>query len=65
MRDFLAAYPGNPERALLEHLIATRNQADFAEEKNAPSDKGTVRVPAASSRDGRHYRRLCPADCTE
>lgn len=52
LRDFLAAYPGNPERALLEHLIATRNQTDFAEESNVPSDKGTVRVPAASPLTG-------------
>lgn len=43
---------GNPERALLEHLIATRNQTDFAEEKNAPSSRGTVRVPAASPLTG-------------
>ncbi|WP_306927124.1 EAL domain-containing protein [Arthrobacter globiformis] len=48
LRELLAAYPGNPERALLEHLIATRNQTDFAEENNVPSDKDVDRAPSAS-----------------
>ncbi|WP_185982272.1 EAL domain-containing protein [Arthrobacter sp. KBS0703] len=48
LRDFLAAYPGNPERALLEHLVATRNQTDFAEENTAPSEKGAGRETSVS-----------------
>lgn len=57
LRKLLAAYPENPERALLEHLIATRNQTDFVEENSVHWDKGGV--PSASGPAG---PRLVPSE---
>lgn len=36
LRERLAAYPGHPERALLEHLILTRSLTGAAEDATAP-----------------------------
>jgi EAL domain-containing protein (putative c-di-GMP-specific phosphodiesterase class I) len=53
LRELLAAHPGEPERALLEHLIATRSLTGAAEDETAPhpEESGAVSSLPADRRN--------------